>query len=429
MVGFVNGHLYWLSRDKKWVVYVSPTHHHWIIGAVDALGFPINVNAWVYTEFSSCPENENWTTFWDTPEKQFVNITERDEIRVECVEEERVTLRSGQRVSQDGWLETLTRQQVEDKIAASNTSQLCGRRPWTNIASHLRLYRTGHPQGFSGLPYGPDLDGEPKVRQGRIVAGASSNYGEWPWQVEVDTGRHEDSQVECGGSLVSEQWVVTAAHCVEHVDRLDSLQLTLGQYRREPELEPYPALVRGVQYRKIHPKYNSKLIFNASEHDVALLQLDRPVKFAPNVIPICLPEEDEDFGGDNGWATGWGDTEQGEDGSPDILREVNVPLKTTEKCGKDFSETLYDDGGLFKLGATYRVKEFFICAEKTSGFHEEKRDTCQGDSGGPFSVQRADGRFVLAGITSWGEGCGNGGYYTKVSKVVEDFIKFEMSLV
>ena len=75
------------------------------------------------------------------------------------------------------------------------------------------------------------------------------------------------------------------------------------------------------------------------------------------------------------------------------------------------------------------MKEFFICAEKTSGFHEEKRDTCKGDSGGPFSVQRADGRFVLAGITSWGEGCGNGGYYTKVSKVVEDFIKFEMSLV
>ena len=181
--------------------------------------------------------------------------------------------------------------------------------------------------------------------------------------------------------------------------------------------------MRGVQRRKIHPRYNSKLSLEFTEYDLALLKLDRPAPLAPNIIPICLPFLAEDFGGSNGWATGWGDTDLG--GfvkGPAILREVNVPLKTTTKCGQDFQESVSEESHLFRLRATHRIKKYFICSET----HDEARDTCQGDSGGPLAVQRSDGRYVLAGITSWGEGCGAGGYYTKVSEFVT-WIKFEMS--
>ena len=75
----------------------------------------------------------------------------------------------------------------------------------------------------------------------------------------------------------------------------------------------------------------------------------------------------------------------------------------------------------FQLRATHRVKSYFVCADD----HGE-RDSCQGDSGGPLVVQRGDGRFVLAGVTSWGIGCTGDGYYTRVSKFVE-WIKHEIS--
>ena len=118
---------------------------------------------------------------------------------------------------------------------------------------------------------------------------------------------------------------------------------------------------------------------------------------------------------------------------PVILREVNVPLKTSEQCGEDFKKTFpadceqNEDCRLFLLRAVHRIRKYFLCAQDTMESHSAARDTCQGDSGGPFAVQRSDGRFVLAGITSWGEQCGTGGYYTKVTEFRE-FINFHTSL-
>ena len=66
--------------------------------------------------------------------------------------------------------------------------------------------------GFSGIPYGPDISKYYQVRQGRIVAGGSANYGEWPWQVILYLATYD-----CGGSLINEEWVITAAHCIEKV--------------------------------------------------------------------------------------------------------------------------------------------------------------------------------------------------------------------
>ena len=99
----------------NWVVYISPSTSHWIIGTAVALGTPIDINAWIYTEFSGCPENEIWRSYWDTEENRFVNTTEND-IRIECVDKDYVTLKSGEKVSTTDWLEVKSKEEVEDMI-------------------------------------------------------------------------------------------------------------------------------------------------------------------------------------------------------------------------------------------------------------------------------------------------------------------------
>jgi len=425
LVGFVNGHNYWLSQDKKWVIYAredekDPRKKHWIIGATEALGLPIEINAWLYADFKPCPEDATWDLFWDNETKQFISSSGNGNIKLECVERNDVTNK------EDDWLRTMEKEEVEAKVSSSTTEDICGRRPWTNVKDYEKIYPNGHPQGFSGLPYGPDLTH--RRRRGRIIDGEQANFGEWPWQVLVGE--------ECGGSLLSEDWVITAAHCVEYVDTLDEIVIKLGEYNNETNEEPYNAVWRGVQRLHIHDDYKGQLNYKFSEYDVAMLKLDTPVTFAPHIVPVCLPETGQDFGGDNGWATGWGNTVQSlpeadyayED-YPSILREVNVPLKTADKCENDFRDQPSQSNlsSLEKLRAGYRVKTLFLCAESTVTEHGP-RDTCQGDSGGPFVVQRPDGRYVLAGITSWGEGCGYlGGYYTRLSVIdVMDWIKSKM---
>ena len=166
--------------------------------------------------------------------------------------------------------------------------------------------------------------------------------------------------------------------------------------------EPYNEVRRFVTLRKIHPKYESRFDNFFYEYDVALLKLDRPVKFAPNIIPICLPGHNDDFRGDAGYVTGWGALEE-EGGEPSTLREVHVPLKETGNCGfqnledeiqeknifedtfseyesyKIFENKTDEEKRLLKLRENHRLNTYFICA---STFGE--KDSCQGDSGGPL---------------------------------------------
>ena len=174
LVGFVNGHNYWLSQDKKWVIYAredekDPRKKHWIIGATEALGLPIEINAWLYADFKPCPEDATWDLFWDNETKQFISSSGNGNIKLECVERNDVTNK------EDDWLRTMEKEEVEAKVSSSTTEDICGRRPWTNVKDYEKIYPNGHPQGFSGLLYGPDLTH--RRRRGRIIDGEQANFG------------------------------------------------------------------------------------------------------------------------------------------------------------------------------------------------------------------------------------------------------------
>jgi len=267
---------------------------------------------------------------------------------------------------------------------------ICGNRPWLNQT--FRRSSQATPRG--GRMIGGQrttkeahgLWGNTHSRRGKIVNGEDAKYGEWPWQVSLRQWRTATFLHKCGAALLSENWAITAAHCVESVNP-DELLLRMGEFDlNDEEHEPFTFQDRKVQIVASHPKFDPKTF----EYDLALLRFYEPVVFTPNIIPVCIPEDDEDLVGRDAWVTGWGRLY--EDGPlPSKMQKVTLPIINNTEC-----EMMYE-----KAGFREHIPHIFICA----GYREGGKDSCEGDSGGPMSVEREDGRYNLAGIISWGIGC------------------------
>uniref|UniRef100_A0A2S2PR06 Serine proteinase stubble n=1 Tax=Schizaphis graminum TaxID=13262 RepID=A0A2S2PR06_SCHGA len=244
-----------------------------------------------------------------------------------------------------------------------------------------------------------DVCGRRLFPTARIVGGEKVSFGKWPWQISLRQWRTSTYLHKCGAALFNENWAVTAAHCVENVPPSDLL-LRLGEHDLSVEEEPYGYEERRIQIVASHPQFDPRTF----EYDLALLRFYEPVKFQPNIIPVCVPEDDSNFVGSSAYVTGWGRLY--EDGPlPSVLQEVTVPVINNSVC-----ETMYRAAGYIE-----HIPDIFICAGwKKGGF-----DSCEGDSGGPMVIQRPDKRWLLAGIISWGIGCAEPnqpGVYTRISK-------------
>ncbi|KAL2719603.1 serine proteinase stubble isoform X1 [Vespula squamosa] len=209
---------------------------------------------------------------------------------------------------------------------------------------------------------------------------------------------------KCGAALLNENWAITAAHCVENVSPADLL-LRIGEYDLANEEEPYGFQERRVQIIASHPQFDPRTF----EYDLALLRFYEPLPtFQPNVLPICLPDDDETYVGRTAYVTGWGRLYD-EGPLPSILQEVAVPVINNTVC-----EAMYRNAGYIE-----HIPHIFICA----GWRNGGFDSCEGDSGGPMVIQRArDKRWILAGIISWGIGCAvpnQPGVYTRISEFRE----------
>ncbi|XP_066298015.1 transmembrane protease serine 3-like [Branchiostoma lanceolatum] len=242
----------------------------------------------------------------------------------------------------------------------------------------------------------------------RIIGGSPAVTGAWPWLVQLK--KENTNTPYCGAVLIDNLWVATAAHCIVGMGfhlYPDMLKLMVGKhYLTENSYDPHEQ-ARKASSIIIHSGYNQYTVNN----DIALVKMDQPVEYAEGGINlICLPESGEEFSEHSiCYTAGWGLTE--EKVQSHVVQEVKLPLVPHDTCNQPQSYNSY-------------VTDKMLCAGKMAG----GVDTCQGDSGGPLVCEKADGRWYLVGITSWGRGCGEANYpgvYTKVSMYM-DWIRQKM---
>ncbi|XP_068234049.1 serine proteinase stubble-like [Palaemon carinicauda] len=231
---------------------------------------------------------------------------------------------------------------------------------------------------------------------GKIVGGIASPINHFPWLVGVsDFGG--DNRPFCGGTIVNNEWIVTAAHCVKGMSP-GQLEVLLNMWIWN-SIDATRIIKRSVDRVIIHPQYSS-ITYN---NDIALLHLAVKVSFTNfnGIKPICLPPSTADFAGQNAVTTGWGVTSYGGT-QPARAREVIVPIRSATECGNSYPG---------------QITQNMICA----GFPEGGKDSCQGDSGGPLTVPNGSGKHYFAGVVSWGQGCawpGKYGVYTDVPNYI-----------
>ncbi|XP_060039919.1 transmembrane protease serine 2, partial [Erinaceus europaeus] len=234
----------------------------------------------------------------------------------------------------------------------------------------------------------------------RIVGGRPVSPGDWPWQVSLQV---QHTHV-CGGSLITPQWILTAAHCVEQP--LDNPRYWTAFAGLLSQSAMHFGLGHRVERVIVHPSYDS----TTKNYDVALFKLQSPLAVNNFVRPVCLPNPGLRLEPTQPcWISGWGATyEKGK--TSDMLNAAQVRLIEPRKCN---SRYVYND----------LVTPAMICAGELQG----GVDSCQGDSGGPLVTQK-NSLWWLIGDTSWGSGCAKAnrpGVYGNVT-VFADWIYRQM---
>ncbi|XP_073459873.1 chymotrypsin-C-like, partial [Aquarana catesbeiana] len=213
----------------------------------------------------------------------------------------------------------------------------------------------------------------------RVVNGVDVRPHSWPWQISLQyQGSSGNWGHTCGGTLISENWVLTAAHCISSSR---TYRVYLGKHSLQTADEEGSVAI-STEKIIVHEKWNSFLIVN----DIALIKLSQPAPVNEIIQPACLPPTGALLAHDsNSFVTGWGRLYTG---GPiaDNLQQALLPVVDHATCSKS------DWWGR-------QVKDTMVCAGGDGIV-----SACNGDSGGPLNVQAGDGSWEVHGIVSFGSG-------------------------
>lgn len=234
----------------------------------------------------------------------------------------------------------------------------------------------------------------------RVTHGETTAKWEYPWQIAMFIG----SRYHCGGSIIDDRHILTAAHCVDrYKNNFGNIKLSLGDFDLSNQNDgPYKEARVGKV--TVHERYSRLTLQN----DIAILRLKEPIAFNNRIKPVCLPNSGLQTNGIQATVTGWGRDEHKRLKSK--LQKHESTVLTNTACGAQW---------VAKKAPANFIVPTMLCMDASKG------DSCNGDSGGPL-VHQSGGSWVQVGLVSFGSGsCTDAnlaGVYTRVSEFV-DWIK------
>ncbi|XP_063698018.1 serine protease easter-like [Culicoides brevitarsis] len=280
---------------------------------------------------------------------------------------------------------------------------------------------TTTPSSLPSNPLLPQIGECGRQTEDRIIGGEIANLDDHPWAVLLEYRKNNGIRdFHCGGTLISNRYVLTAAHCIQSIPpswRLVSVRLGEHDLTQNPDCEGYGYMRDCADYHLDIPieevvVNNGYSPYDDQQYnDIALIRLAKTVKFTAFVKPICLPMDNElkekSLVGDRMEVVGWGKTE--------TRSQSNIKLKVKIR-GVDLNTCSA------RFQPVRRVIDTQVCAGGDRG-----KDSCRGDSGGGLIGTYKDSRgnyyAYLAGVVSYGpDPCGQEGFpgvYTRVSRYLD----------